>query len=183
MEAIQELVREHNGIKTALLILEKIVEKVDSEKNDGLKDTREIMEFLQVFVDKCHHGKEEDILFPEIVKAGIPDQGGPVGAMLNEHQQGRAYIGKMVEGLKAGPQGYNSFHDAAKSYIELLRAHIVKENEILYPLAEKKVPLNIWEQMPGKFEQIENERIGKGVHDKFHVMLTTLETQYIENNK
>jgi hemerythrin-like domain-containing protein len=35
------------------------------------------MEFLTVFVDKCHHGKEEEFLFPALEAAGIAREGGP----------------------------------------------------------------------------------------------------------
>jgi hemerythrin-like domain-containing protein len=36
-----------------------------------------MMEFLSVFADTCHHGKEEDFLFPGLEAAGIPNEGGP----------------------------------------------------------------------------------------------------------
>ena len=63
------------------------------------------MEFIATFADHNHHGKEEDILFPAMEKAGFPRDGGPVGVMLMEHTQGREYVGAMrlaVARLKNG---------------------------------------------------------------------------------
>jgi len=58
----------------------------------------QILEFLKVFVDKCHHGKEEKVLFPAMEEAGIPRQGGPISVMFYEHERGRSY----VRGLRSG---------------------------------------------------------------------------------
>jgi len=41
--------------------------------------------FLEVFVDKCHHGEEEKVLFPAMEEAGIPRQGVPIGVMIYEY--------------------------------------------------------------------------------------------------
>lgn len=64
-----------------------------------------IHEFLKVFADKCHHAKEEDVLFPEMEKAGVLRKGGPIGVMLAEHAQGREYVKNIGDGInkyKAG---------------------------------------------------------------------------------
>ena len=53
-----------------------------------------ILEFLKVFVDKCHHAKEEELLFPASVVAGVP-KAGPIAVMLHEHDTGRNYIKAM----------------------------------------------------------------------------------------
>lgn len=58
-----------------------------------------IMEFLMVFVDKCHHGKEEDFLFPALEAAGVARDGGPIGVMLHEHERGRRHIADMKNAL------------------------------------------------------------------------------------
>jgi hemerythrin-like domain-containing protein len=61
----------------------------------------QIVEFIQVFADKCHHGKEENLLFRSMVKAGLPKEGGPIAVMLSEHEMGRNFVRKMDEAVSA----------------------------------------------------------------------------------
>jgi hemerythrin-like domain-containing protein len=69
MPATAVLKEEHGGIEVMLGILEKVCDLLqeggypESEHIDG------ILDFLQVFVDTCHHGKEEEVLFPALEKA------------------------------------------------------------------------------------------------------------------
>ena len=95
-----------------------------------------ILDFLKIFVDKCHHGKEEDILFPALEAAGMPREGGPIGIMLHEHVLGRGLIRDMDAAL-AGSADPRSFVAPALDYIELLTQHIAKENSVLLPIAER----------------------------------------------
>ena len=48
-----------------------------------------IVEFMRTYADRCHHGKEEDLLFPALERRGVPMRGCPVGALLGEHKLGR----------------------------------------------------------------------------------------------
>jgi hemerythrin-like domain-containing protein len=86
------------------------------------------LEWLRGFADRNHHAKEEVLLFPALEQAGIPNAGGPIGVMLREHTEGRALIAAM----ETGPDRAAS----ARAYVGLLRAHIDKENGVLFPLAD-----------------------------------------------
>ena len=96
MSATQQLKDEHEGILLMLRILDKIAAKIEAKGSVDPHHLERIVEFLQVFADRCHHGKEEDLLFPEMEKAGIPREKGPIGVMLMEHDQGRAYVRGMA---------------------------------------------------------------------------------------
>ena len=83
---------EHEGILLMLQILDKISGKMKKQEKMDLTHLEEIVDFFRTFADKCHHGKEEDLLFPEMEKAGISRERGPIGVMLAEHVQGRSYV-------------------------------------------------------------------------------------------
>ncbi|NMB63505.1 MAG: hypothetical protein GYA16_01410 [Spirochaetes bacterium] len=97
--ASEDLIQEHEGILYGLQILEKMVERYNRTKSINVDEVNEIINFFKLFADKCHHGKEEGLLFPEMEKAGIPKENGPIGQMLYEHDEGRKYIKSMEEGL------------------------------------------------------------------------------------
>lgn len=92
---------------------------------------RELIGWLRGFADRNHHAKEERSLFPAMARAGVPDgPGGPIGIMLEEHAEGRALIGALAAS-GAAPRAAS-----ARRYVDLLRAHIDKENGVLFPLAD-----------------------------------------------
>lgn len=97
--------------------------------------------FFRLFADACHHGKEEDLLFPELEACGIPRDGGPIGVMLAEHQQGRAFVKQMLEHLPQARTGDTSaikaLIEAGRGYIDLLRQHIDKEDNVLFMMADR----------------------------------------------
>jgi len=184
MKPTEELKAEHGGILRMLEILQTIVGKMGSGKEFPEEHIKQIMEFLKVFVDKCHHGKEEEFLFPALEEAGVPREGGPIGVMLEEHQTGRELIGKMdasLEGLGTGSiDAESTFKEAAETYIELLRQHIDKENNFLFPMADERPSQGRQHRMSGQFERLERKRIGEGRHEAFHKLLEDLARIYIK---
>ena len=98
-QAIDDLMHEHEAILFALKILEAIGQRLDAGRPTDSEDIAAFIGFLKEFADKCHHGKEEGILFPALVAAGIPEQGGPIGVLLAEHVQGRDWIRQMEASL------------------------------------------------------------------------------------
>ena len=102
------------------------------------------IDFIRNYADRFHHAKEEDVLFDALVKNGMPRDNSPVAAMLMEHDQGRAFVKAMetaVLGLLAGQTGKEqAISENALAYAALLREHIAKEDDSLYPLAERVIP-------------------------------------------
>ena len=86
-QAIDDLRREHDAILSALDILDRIeVEAKQSTAATG--DIAAFISFLKEFVDTCHHGKEEGMLFPALTRAGASEREASVPTLLSEHEQG-----------------------------------------------------------------------------------------------
>jgi hemerythrin-like domain-containing protein len=139
----EQLKHEHEAIKLVLAILEKIALRLSTGAAVNQADVDGVFEFLTTFADRCHHGKEEGILFPALICAGLPAQseGEPIAVMLSEHEQGRSRIKQMVDAWRRYQSGDKAaaqhLATSAAAYIELLNAHIQKENTVLFPIAEK----------------------------------------------
>jgi hemerythrin-like domain-containing protein len=134
---------EHGWILEVAGALERIVE---AEALSGSLDTeaaRKAVQFIRLFADACHHGKEEDLLFPALEEAGMSRAAGPIAVMLEEHRQGRAYARAMLGALDAIESGdetaARAFVDAAYGYVELIRGHIMKEDQVLFHMADQLV--------------------------------------------
>jgi hemerythrin-like domain-containing protein len=185
LKPTEVLKQEHEAIKLALEILEKICQKLDGGGKVSAKDLEKIVEFIKIFADKCHHGKEEDLLFVEMEKAGVPREGGPIEVMLTEHNIGRDYVKKMSEAVAKIQKGeskapFSQFSQNAKGYIELLTEHINKEDSILYPIVDTHLAIETQNELLEKFEKVEKERIGHGEHEEFHHLLHKLKETYLK---
>lgn len=183
MKSLEELRAEHDGIKVMLNILSTIVAHAETGNDIDTNHLDQLLEFITVFVDKCHHGKEEELLFPAMTAAGIAKQGGPIGVMLSEHTEGRGFVKAMSTALaryKAGDEtAIHELIENARHYINMLHVHIDKENNVLYPMAETLLSDTTDAQLMAGFETIERERIGEGKHEQFHDMLHRLKNHYL----
>lgn len=188
MNPIKDLKDEHQAVKLTLKILDKINQNIEcTGKITSTDHIDQLMEFFSVFVDTCHHGKEKDLLFPAMEKIGVSKDNGPIGVLLHEHQLGRAYVKGMKAALSAYKKGnndaLNKFLENARSYITLLDEHIYKEDNVLFPLAEKHLPDKKQAELYDGFEKIEVDKIGIGKHDEFHEMLDQLKDTYLKSDE
>ena len=182
MKATQQLKDEHESIKIMLNIMEKISNNLEKGKELNIDHYEKIIDFIKGFADKCHHGKEEDILFPELINHGIPNEGGPIAVMLHEHQLGRDHIkllSSAFEDFKGGKKlAIKSIILSSMSYVDLLRNHIEKENNILFMMADKVLNENKQSKIFDAFEKLEIEKIGIGKHEEYHALLAKLKSIY-----
>ncbi|MFX0095665.1 MAG: hemerythrin domain-containing protein [Candidatus Hodarchaeota archaeon] len=185
MKPTEELMKEHEAIKRMLSVLEQICKRIEQGERLPSEKLTQILEFIKLFADQCHHGKEEDLLFPAMIKAGFPKDGGSIAVMLHEHVIGRNAVKGMAEAIFKYKQSNlaipESFIENARTYIQLLHQHIDKEDNILYPLANQHLSLQAQQDLLEQFERVEREVIGVGIHEKFHELLQHLEEEFLEN--
>ncbi len=179
MPTATDLLRhDHEAITKMLDAAEVVAEHL--EKGEPVREEvlQNLLEFFRLFADKCHHGKEEELLFPLLEKKGVPVSGGPIGVMLDEHEQGRALIREMTEAAgsyAASPAEAGArWASAGRGYVELLRAHIFKENNILFVMAERVLTPEEQKTLVDEFETLEVERMGTGTHERLHAMMKNL---------
>ena len=178
--ASEDLIHEHTAILFSLKILDEIRNRVDTGNAVPNKDIADMIDFLKLFADKCHHGKEEGMLFPALEDAGIPKQNGPIGVMLAEHDMGRGFIKQMLESIKDNTINKEEFVKSAQGYISLMKAHIEKENTVLFPMGDAKLSAARQKELIDAFEEFEENVIGKGKHEELHEMLHNFEKRYLK---
>jgi hemerythrin-like domain-containing protein len=182
MRATQQLKDEHEGVKVMLSILEQVCHKLTANGDLNKEHFEGILEFLKIFVDQCHHGKEEVWLFPALIASGIPKDG-PIAVMLHEHEVGRNYVRAMSESFSRYTTGdlasSKDIIQNIQNYVSLLRDHIDKENNVLFVMADNRLSEEKQDELVECFERIEVERIGVGKHEQFHGLLKTLSEIYL----
>lgn len=181
MEATELLMSEHRIVEKVLNSLESAANKL--ERNEAVRAGFfvDAAQFSKGFTDGCHHRKEEGVLFKALVHNGVSDSTGPVAVMLAEHEQGRKYIKAMRTAAEEMEKGDSSAAgrviENARGYIALLRQHIMKEDNILFPMADRVIPVNEQEKVGEDFEKVEEEETGAGVHEKYLGMAEALQKE------
>jgi len=175
MDAIETLMNEHRTIERAIDALVSFADEVRRKTTDDRGDKVELgrfVTFIREFADACHHGKEEDILFAAMVEAGFSRQSGPIAVMLMEHDLGRTHV-RALAGLSAQEAAWSvedrqRLGEAAHGYADLLRAHIHKEDAILYPMAEQRLPPEALRRVSADCDAYEAKKMGSGEHERLH---------------
>ncbi len=177
-KATAVLRHEHEAILRMLDVADEVSRRVERGVPVAPEVFSGLVEFFRLFADKCHHGKEEDLLFPALEGKGFPRQGGPVGVMLIEHDQGRAYMKEMAavseEIARGNAHAASRWITAARGYSDLLRAHIQKENNILFVMAERVLSDDEQAELARGFEKVEVDKMGQGTHERLHGVMDKL---------
>jgi hemerythrin-like domain-containing protein len=112
------------------------------------------LDFTKNFTNVCHHGKEEDTLFPILEKGGMPREGGPIARMLYEHEMTKQLADKMDMSAKTYLQtgDPNQLIADIRSYIDHVSQHLTKENFRLFAMADM--------MLQGKAQQVNKDLAG-----------------------
>ncbi len=165
--AIAALMHEHEIILKAVDGLDRMSAALRNGRRVEPAALREAVEFMRAFADTCHHAKEEDLLFPAMVAAGLPAEAGPIAVMKSEHAGARACIASLAAAIDAyqggDPAGAARVVAAIDCIENLYPQHIAKENNILYPIAEARLGAGELDAMARQFDAIEKAQ-GKEAH-------------------
>ena len=174
------LMDEHRVIERVLDAVERMID-ADVIDRPFLLDA---VDFIRNFADGCHHAKEEDQLFPAMEQAGMPREGGPIGCMLHEHEQGREFVRRILGGLDAAaagnPAAAAEVKSAALGYVGLLRQHIQKEDNILFVMAERLLDADAQKRLMQSFDRVEASTLGK--HERYLALADRLSNWAFQEN-
>jgi len=155
----QVLSDEHQLILRMIALVEKNTALMEAGRFRNWQFFLDAVDFIRNYADRFHHAKEEDVLFIELIENGMPEKQSPIEAMHMEHDQGRDYVRALEEAAQRALQGTPGqipvIAANAKGYAELLRGHIDKEDNILYPLAERVLPEEVRERMFAAYAEAE----------------------------
>jgi hemerythrin-like domain-containing protein len=151
---------EHRIIERVLHVLSVLAAQAREGRELDAGDARDAVDFIASYADRCHHGKEEAQLFPAMERCGIPHDVGPTAVMRQEHDEGRAHVRAMRSALEATPPDAATFGRRAGAFVLLLRDHIVKEDQVLFPMAEQMLSPEAKAELAEVFRRVDDMDIG-----------------------
>jgi len=181
--ATQNLENDHVYILRLIDVMERMVVTLSPD----LSGMELVVKLIQQYADGFHHAKEENLLFPLMLQKGFSNEQGPISVMLQEHVQGRNFVKMMSEGIERYKQGDDSaippIYRAMQGYIDLLRAHIGKENNVLFRMADRVLSAAEQEHLLAEFAALETGNYGQGKLQHFITDIEGLEVIYGSGKK
>lgn len=139
-EGLSLLVGEHLPLREQLEALLSLCTKIETaeEKKVALDElVEEVVSFSTNL--EFHSVREEDILF-RMMEVYLGKNGGPIAVMEYEHEQANGFINSFLTNTKNHPltteeiiEHTNLVKDAYHTLVD----HFMKEEQVLYPMAEK----------------------------------------------
>ncbi len=181
--ATEQLRHEHEALTLVLSILDKLCGQLARGEEVNPEHFGQLMEFIQIIGDQCHHGKEEEFLFPAMEAARIPRAGRMLDVM-TDHERCRVLIRQLaaswLKHRSGDPAAARAVIASARDYSAFLHDHIREEDDVLYPLAEARLSADIQRQLLENFERLEIERIGAGRYEQLNQSLDFLKQTYLD---
>lgn len=184
MYSIELMMHEHEYILKFIATAKRACIGILEGKEVVVKDFENMIVFARNYADKHHHGKEEQILFKEMV-----NHLGNIGVnliqhgMLVEHDLGRLFMSELETALKSyeeTPSSESKLEIVANvvGYANLLKRHIGKEDELIYKFAEEKLPKDVLISVDERTKMFEDDATEKKIQDKYLMILEELEAKY-----
>lgn len=176
MLPIGPLMIEHRLIERMIEVMKIELKQIEQNKRVEPEFIETAVDFIRTYADRCHHGKEEDILFRDLKKKQLHDEHKKImNELEQEHKRGREIVSRLVEAkvkyVKGDKQALSAITDLMKSLVEFYPKHIEKEDKHFFmPVmkyfdeAEKTAMLN---------EEYEFDRTL--IHEKYRNIIEKLE--------
>ena len=137
MLPIAPLMIEHRIIEQMIGIIENEVDWCDQNGSINIELIDAVIDFIQNYGDRCHHGKEEEILFRELKKKKMSDEHTAImNELINEHRQSKAKVAELIEARDKFQQGDKMalpvMIECLKFLKSLYPAHIEREDKLFF---------------------------------------------------
>jgi len=137
MTALDAIAEEHRIIERMLAVLTTAQAWLKKGEAVAPNQLLEAVDFLKVFADRLHHGKEEGVLFPALESHGMARTRGPIGLLLQEHAEVRMIIKALADAIpeyeRSGGKAAEKIAGSLALLLELYPQHTAKEDNYIFP--------------------------------------------------
>jgi hemerythrin-like domain-containing protein len=183
MQARGPLMIEHRLIERMLSALKEISANIASENrvDPVLVDTA--VDFIKVYADRTHHGKEENILFRELNHKPLSSEDRQVmNELIEEHIFGRQTTKALAEANTRYRNGdataLSDIVDKLQTLIDFYPKHIEKEDKVFFPSSRDYFTDEEDQAMLAEFLEFDR----KMIHEKYKSLVEALEMKRIPNS-
>jgi hemerythrin-like domain-containing protein len=166
MAVLDSIRKEHALIVRGLSAMEVYAAQIDEGQEGSRSDLRGFASFLTEFAELFHQEKEQDIVFPALVRLGYAWDEGPVARLREEHDQ-ESYLVRVID-QAARQDGTPTSEDrrhlvaAIRSLVEFERRHILAEESSIYRAIQEELPEAILAELDARAHEFDHHRLPHG---------------------
>jgi branched-chain amino acid transport system ATP-binding protein len=177
MQAILIIKSEHKNLGAMLYSLEMLIEEIDNGKQPDFTVFHGLLTYIDRFLDRYHHPKENDYLFPRLMERA-PDSVALIEELGRQHKQGEELLVEILKALSAyefsGDVEYPGFREAVLKYTQFEREHVLVEERDVLPRAQQVLEASDWKEIDTAFGENQDPMFGEKWNSEFSELLNKL---------
>jgi branched-chain amino acid transport system ATP-binding protein len=177
MQAILIIKSEHKNLGAMLYSLEMLIEEIDNGKQPDFTVFHGLLTYIDRFLDRYHHPKENDYLFPRLMERA-PDSVALIEELGRQHKQGEELLVEILKALSAyefsGDVEYPGFREAVLKYTQFEREHVLVEERDVLPRAQQVLEASDWKEIDAAFGENQDPMFGEKWNSEFSELLNKL---------
>lgn len=171
------LIHEHRVIERVIAAMDRRIAEFEKTRSVDPVFIDSVVDFIRTYADRCHHGKEEDILFRDLATKPLSE---PLARMMfdltEEHVFARATTRRLVEANERWVAGDRSasdeIADAGRTLVGFYPVHIEKEDRQFFKPALEYLTDDELAHMLAEFHEFDRQLI----HEKYLGVADRLES-------
>ena len=165
---------DHRRLARLMAVLEHQAQLLEEDGDGPDYDLlTNLLEYIGDYPDAVHHPME-DQLFERLVNKGLtPSEMKLVSVNLRQHAEiieaTRTLAADVATVMSGAVISGRSLQQHARDYVELQRSHMINEEERLFPLAERMLGDDDWEQVAASIDN-QHDPLFERTEDRFRYL-------------
>ncbi|MEN3372424.1 ATP-binding cassette domain-containing protein [Dechloromonas sp. ZS-1] len=169
MESLRIITEEHQNLWRIATTLDLVADEIDAGGKVEAPFFSSVFDYIEEFMDRAHHAKEDEFLFP-LLRARSPEAAGVLDRLQAEHRNGpdvlrdlRLKLASTAGGAEANP----AFTEALRHYTQAIKSHIRSEEKDVMPLARTALNAEDWAEIDRAFQDNDDPLFGEKSRAEF----------------
>jgi len=125
---------EHRLIERMVRLIAGELPKMEEKRGVNIGFLSEAIDFIRTYADRCHHGKEEDILFRDLAAKSLsPEHIKVMNELVEEHISARKIVSRLADAkeryARTQKDGFQEIKTCLTELLEFYPSHIAKEDK------------------------------------------------------
>lgn len=178
MQARGPLMIEHRLIEQMLNIIRRALELVEQTKSIDPCFVDTAVDFIRVYADRTHHGKEEDILFRDLQLKHLSNEDQQLmDELIEDHIFSRNTTKALVEAnmryRRGTEEALGEITACMRTLVDFYPKHIKKEDEVFFPASRTYFSDQEDQAMLAEFREFDR----KMIHEKYKTVVKEFEAK------
>lgn len=148
---------EHRSIAAILHGMEYLVQGIRARrKKVDPRVFNAMLYYLDTFSERMHHPKEDTYLF-KAMRERSAEAGPHVADLEEDHARGEDALRRLAQCLiryqEGGEREFPAFEREVENFVRNYRDHMRKEEDVVFPLAERLLSASDWQAIDRAFEE------------------------------